>query len=267
MAFLHVLCSLPFLKPLLGPPCSAQQISSEITLWSSWLVLFSTTAPAPAASCANAAKPLSKLLWSGSSTIVLQLPQKLNKKPTHRLVSIDSAEVITTDAGRRMTYTSINMRQISWRHWYYSGLTESTDPSSVLFQQSKSAQFQKPTWKCTNTSLHQKHVFWRCPFTSHPPSGSPSRTRFTPGSLGSKGSLDCVLPACSLQACLRALGDQGFRAASQLQKQQATSSILCQAILFFNKVFFFSNYRMLQNNQLSRIPAEALRDLPNLQSL
>lgn len=137
----------------------------------------------------------------------------------------------------------------------------------MLFQQSKSAQFQKPTWKRTNTSLHQKHVFWRCPFTSHPPRGCPSRTRFTPGSLGSKGSLDCVLPACSLQACLRALGDQGFRAASQLQKQQATSSILCQAILFFNKVFFFSNYRMLQNNQLSRIPAEALRDLPNLQSL
>uniref|UniRef100_A0A8C3XV57 G-protein coupled receptors family 1 profile domain-containing protein n=1 Tax=Chelydra serpentina TaxID=8475 RepID=A0A8C3XV57_CHESE len=30
---------------------------------------------------------------------------------------------------------------------------------------------------------------------------------------------------------------------------------------------FFSPYRMLQNNQLSRIPAEALRDLPNLQSL
>lgn len=196
MAFLHVLCSLPFLKPLLGPPCSAQQISLEITLWSPWLVLFSTTAPAPAASCANAAKPLSKLLWSGSSTIVLQLPQKLNKKPTHRLVSIDSAEVITTDAGRRMTYTSINMRQISWRHCYYSGLTESTDPSSVLFQQSKSAQFQKPTWKRTNTSLHQKHVFWRCPFTSHPPSGSPSSTRFIPGSLGSKGSLDCGLPAC-----------------------------------------------------------------------
>uniref|UniRef100_A0A8C8SD08 Leucine rich repeat containing G protein-coupled receptor 6 n=1 Tax=Pelusios castaneus TaxID=367368 RepID=A0A8C8SD08_9SAUR len=39
------------------------------------------------------------------------------------------------------------------------------------------------------------------------------------------------------------------------------------SVLFFLKSLFFSNYRMLQNNQLSRIPAEALRDLPNLQSL
>uniref|UniRef100_A0A7M4EEQ1 Leucine rich repeat containing G protein-coupled receptor 6 n=1 Tax=Crocodylus porosus TaxID=8502 RepID=A0A7M4EEQ1_CROPO len=34
-----------------------------------------------------------------------------------------------------------------------------------------------------------------------------------------------------------------------------------------NVSFLFFNYRMLQNNQLRRIPAEALRDLPNLQSL
>lgn len=238
MAFLHVLCSLPFLKPLLGPPCSAQQISLEITLWSPWLVLFSTTAPAPAASCANAAKPLSKLLWSGSSTIVLQLPQKLNKKPTHRLVSIDSAEVITTDAGRRMTYTSINMRQISWRHCYYSGLTESTDPSLVLFQQrvhsSRSPPGSAPTHPFTRNmcsgGVPLPHIHPVDPPAAQDSSQDPWDPR-------AAWTVAC-LPA-SLQACLRALGDQGFRAASQLQKQQATSSILCQAILFFNKVFFF----------------------------
>uniref|UniRef100_A0A493TJX0 Leucine rich repeat containing G protein-coupled receptor 6 n=1 Tax=Anas platyrhynchos platyrhynchos TaxID=8840 RepID=A0A493TJX0_ANAPP len=79
-------------------------------------------------------------------------------------------------------------------------------------------------------------------------------------------SVDCSeLGLSEVPASLSPL--TAYLAASQLQKQQATSSILCQAILFFNKVFFFSNYRMLQNNQLSRIPAEALRDLPNLQSL
>lgn len=135
----------------------------------------STTAPVTAAGCANAAKPLSKQL------LCLQLSRKRHKKSAHSPVSIDPAEVTTADT-----------------HW----------EKDVLHK-----------YRCGTTPLETLVFLWtkthvcsgEAPLQSHPPMDPPlaaPNSALAPSAPGSRASLDCSSPACSLQACSRALGDK-----------------------------------------------------------